>query len=659
MLKNSDNKKFPALRLLALFLAVSGLTAFVLNPSKFSGGGDVARLATCQALVEEGTFCIDNSAGIKTIDKVYIEGKFYGCQTPLMPVCMAIVYWPLHLLGLNFTTHYRFLAWLLTLIFSGGSAAGAALIVGKISLSVSTEMKKAVRNTLLFFFATLFFAYSTILNNHVSAGFLLLLAYYLIVFREQNRNWHFLLAGIAAASAAVTDPPAGIALGLALSAYLLCNKISLPHFLLFVLGGIIPGIVHSFASLSIHNSVFPVNIVPEYFDYPGAWFDEHNLSGVVANTTIPEFAVYTFHSLLGHRGLFLYTPLLLFALWGHIKMIRSPQWRMKSLTALIPAIVVIVFYLWRTQNYGGTCYGNRFFLSITPLLFMGIVILPSRINSKLVKTLFIIAVIISIVFASVGALNPASDEFLGLNSFAANLFHYQSLYFPALSTHSWKILAWLYQDDPNILTFLGEWFFYSQQFSAGEKVLKKSLSQEENAETYYWLGETAYTSDRLDTAVVYLEKALEFASLPRIYSALGYAYSRLDRYEEGNRYIEKYLRLADSLESIAPAVLAKNHLLTYPANGREQALAFLANNYLDLQDTARAAEILAQIDLSPYSFYELSAANLKMMVLRGDTSSAQSLLEKVIASRPAFLEPLKKEKILTEFIASIEKNPGN
>ena len=650
----SNKTQFPVLKLFFLFLAVSGFLNLIIHPSQHSLGGDMARLASCESLVERGTFVIDDAVGISTVDKVIIGGHFYGCQTPFMPLMLALVYYPLHLIGFNFSSHYRFIEWFLTLVFSGGAAAGVSVILGKITLLVSNNYRRSLQTSFIFFFASLYLTYSLTMNNHVFGGFLLTLAFYLTVYQARSKITMF-IAGFALAATVVTDPPAGLAMGLAMFVYLIHTKAPASQIVFFILGGIIPGITHSIANIAISGSVFPVNVKPEYFDYPGSVFNADNLSGVVANTTFAELTSYSFNALFGHRGLFIYTPVLIFAVWGLIRGLKNSGDRSKILTALLPTILVMAFYLWRTKNLGGSSYGMRFFISITPLIFLGFAYLPLRFKKKSVRIIFVFVIIVSLVFSAVGTLCAASDERLGINSFASNLFHHQSLHYPALSDYSWKVLAWLCNNHPDVLTFMGYWSFISGRYDIAETILKYSLTFEESSSTYHWLGELFTTMHMPDTAVVYLEKGFEIEPQPKIYSALGFAYSRLKKYEKGNFYINRYIEIADSIESLAPKALVENHLVVYNSGDRDNALSFLADNYIGLQDTAKAAEILAQIDLPPHSFFTLAAANLKLTVIRGDTSAVQSLLENITASRPAYYDMLKKEDILSEFLTSIEK----
>src|SRR4051794_38630571 len=57
-----------------------------------------SRLDTIVSLVERGTFAL-GSPGYDTIDKVYIDGRYYSHQPPLQAVAGAAIYYPLWRLG--------------------------------------------------------------------------------------------------------------------------------------------------------------------------------------------------------------------------------------------------------------------------------------------------------------------------------------------------------------------------------------------------------------------------------------------------------------------------------------------------------------------------------------------------------------------------------
>ncbi|MBC8276960.1 MAG: tetratricopeptide repeat protein, partial [FCB group bacterium] len=591
---NHHGSVFPAWRLFFLFIITAGIVNALFNPSSHHViGGDLARFATCESLVERGTFIIDESTGIHTVDKVYIGGHFYGCQTPLMPLLMALVYYPFHLAGLNFASHKPLLIWIITLIFAGGSAAGTSILVGKTFHNILNDAKKATTYSLIFFFGTFYFSYSGMLSNHLFSGFLIYLAFYLIIFGGGKLK--MLIAGLAAASAVVTDPPAGIAFGLGLFIFMIQRKEKAASLVFFIAGGLVPGIIHSIANIQISGDVFPVNINPEFFKYPGAIFDETNLSGVVANTTFSEISVYAFHCLLGYRGLFIYTPILIFALWGIFAGFKNKKQRPLALLLLLPAALVIAFYIWRTQNYGGYSYGVRFFIPVIPPLFTGLVFITGRLRPKMPRLLFRTAVVCSVIFALAGTVQPASNEKLGWNSFASNIFHYQSLHFPGLSKYSWRIMAGLNGYDHEVLSFMGEWFFTYRNYQEALSVLNIAHAQKKTGRTHKTLGRINFEQGRYDAARDHFHASLSMDADPGIYKLLGRLYYRSAGFDSSSFYFQRFLAAGDSAEAGAPEPLLKANNVFFRKDERNTILTRLAINSFILGDDEQAESFFEQI----------------------------------------------------------------
>ncbi|MGA2190987.1 MAG: hypothetical protein ABSH33_20915, partial [Steroidobacteraceae bacterium] len=103
----------PAWRL-TLVLALTAIGATHCAPMTWN---DESRMASIQSLVETKSFVIDRTDFVSTGDKVFIGGHFYSDKPPMPALLGALVYGPLHLLGLRLregTTVAYFLVTLLT-----------------------------------------------------------------------------------------------------------------------------------------------------------------------------------------------------------------------------------------------------------------------------------------------------------------------------------------------------------------------------------------------------------------------------------------------------------------------------------------------------------------------------------------------------------------
>lgn len=107
----------------------------------------------------------------------------------------------------------------------------------------------------------------------------------------------------------------------------------------------------------------------DWYDYPKTYWVPERKSGVDKGE--PSYAVYAFHALIGHRGIFSLTPIWIFALSGvWLALKKQPDWRYIHLAAIIVSVVCVAFFLARPledRNYGGVCSGFRWVFWLAPL----------------------------------------------------------------------------------------------------------------------------------------------------------------------------------------------------------------------------------------------------------------------------------------------------
>ena len=112
-------------------------------------------------------------------------------------------------------------------------------------------------------------------------------------------------------------------------------------------------------------------LLPLYFD-PKAY----DFVGTVLNTTVGgtngfyslDFGLrYAYDMLIGQRGLFSFTPMLLFAFIGIGVAIKQRQQRGLALTVLMGSLVFAAYLILRTDNFGGLAWGTRWFVPLVPL----------------------------------------------------------------------------------------------------------------------------------------------------------------------------------------------------------------------------------------------------------------------------------------------------
>jgi len=103
------------------------------------------------------------------------------------------------------------------------------------------------------------------------------------------------------------------------------------------------------------------------------------------------------------RGLFLYSPFVLFSIWGFALAWRSVKWRFWRVLSLA-CVATVFFYSTYTDWPGGWCFGPRYMADIGPLLVLGVVPLLERLERSVVlRKFFFLSLFYSILVHAIGA----------------------------------------------------------------------------------------------------------------------------------------------------------------------------------------------------------------------------------------------------------------
>jgi len=116
-------------------------------------------------------------------------------------------------------------------------------------------------------------------------------------------------------------------------------------------------------------------------------------------------ATYTFHLLLAHHGFFSLTPVFLLAL---VALARTPfyqhsskSWGFLALTSAIVGSVVIVFYIFKSDNYGGFAVGPRWLMWIAPIfLLTAVPVIDGMAKSKTGRLIALLLLIFAVLAAN-------------------------------------------------------------------------------------------------------------------------------------------------------------------------------------------------------------------------------------------------------------------
>ncbi|HTM45862.1 MAG TPA: hypothetical protein VL137_12965 [Polyangiaceae bacterium] len=357
--------------IVTLLIGLSALMVlFHLQDSSLTNANTGSRYATIESIVDYHSYYIDKSQYRNTIDKFQFGDHLLSSKPPALPTYAAGVYWVYEkLTGKTIVSNEGEVVWLVSL-FTGWLAHVVFLIYLYRFCQLLLKRQLAIILCVAAgAFAYLGAAYATALNNHSIGGAMGFVGFY-YAFRIRNqlqvRTRHWIFAGLCLGFLPAVDLPS-LALSGCVSLYLL--SYDWKKTLLLFAPCLLPGLVVQLGlSVLTTGSLMPAYGNAELKTFSGNYFRQIK-SGIDALHE-PKY-VYAFNALIGHHGLFSMTPLFGFSLW---EMIRHWKRRDRYLPELAvvtaTTLAVIVFYLWRTHNYGGWCVGMRWFVPFMPLLLL-------------------------------------------------------------------------------------------------------------------------------------------------------------------------------------------------------------------------------------------------------------------------------------------------
>jgi hypothetical protein len=269
------------------------------------------------------------------------------------------------------------------LIFIGGSASLLVVLFWHAMLRAGASGLLATALAVALGLASPIAPYSIVFTGHVPAALCIFAGFILFLPRRperssesrradvetrrpfvvRNGNVRFLWAGFFISFSANID----LTLAVFIAAFGLWVLLTRWRRLLpYLLGALVP-----FALSALVNYWAAGTIVPLYFD-PKAY----DFVGAVLNTTVGgtngfyswEFGMrYTYDMFVGQRGLFSFTPMLIFAFVGVALAIKQRWQRGLALTLLLGSLVFAAYLILRTDNFGGLAWGTRWFVPLAPL----------------------------------------------------------------------------------------------------------------------------------------------------------------------------------------------------------------------------------------------------------------------------------------------------
>jgi hypothetical protein len=370
---------------------------------------DGSRLATVESILDRHTLTLDESIFCRppadsisrgcpaypmhepdllangTRDKLFIRGHFYSDKPAVPSLLMAGLYGAGEWLGLPGPAERPdVFCRVLTIATSGLAYVFAVLSLyqlgGVIALPGGTRLGWVAS----FALSTVALTYTRHVNNHIMLlgviAALCLQAAHLA--REAGGGtlpWGRLLAlGTLAGLGYNLDLGAGPLLVtglLGLVAYR-CRSVSAAA--VFLLAGA-PWLAAGLAvNYGIGGVWKPMNMVPEYSDWPGGPFSPENLTGFWRHGPL-KLPVYTLALLFGKHGFVTHNPPLLLAIPALAILLRPSRYRPELACALGWCGATWLLYAFLSNNYGGACCSIRWFVPfLAPGYFLLAVYLRER-----------------------------------------------------------------------------------------------------------------------------------------------------------------------------------------------------------------------------------------------------------------------------------------
>ena len=343
----------------------------VLTKTDPESAHEFSRLGTVESLVERGTYQLDDSIFIGTIDKIYRNGHYYSHQPPLLATIQTPVYWVIRQPGLRFNNRGRRISTYLFSLATNGVALALTVVIFANILTLA-GVARQIRDVcaMLLPFGSWLLPYGVVSNSHGISGMLIAALVWLLLLLE----WQ----GIARARLAAL----GAVLGLAVTIELLPLVSFLPLTLIylaarrdvgregmlwFAAGLAGPLLLHAIINIRITGDVIPAGFHHELFRYPGSVFSEESLTGTIKYHSVRDAADYAWESMFAGKGFMTFAPLGLFAL-----IVGLIEWRWWSrargvhLILLGSIVISLAVSLLTTNNFGGEAVGFRHAVYLAP-----------------------------------------------------------------------------------------------------------------------------------------------------------------------------------------------------------------------------------------------------------------------------------------------------
>ncbi|HEX3548891.1 MAG TPA: hypothetical protein VHT53_00840 [Candidatus Elarobacter sp.] len=353
----------------AIFIAAFVLCA-LLTKTHVASWNDGSRFATIDALTAARTFQIDGSPYAARLgDKIRFRGRTYSDKPPLLAVLGTAVAFALEPAGVTLRRHAATAIYLITLLTVGVAFAVGCCYVFAFARLLGFPQRTSAAAAALAGVGTLSLTYAVVLVNHVPSGACVLAGCYHAARGRDGARAHALGAGFAFGLAYAFDASAIL---LAVGGVALLWGAPASRWVLAVLGGIPLVALQVAYNLHVSGSYMPPALNASVWNDPSlplySWSSQ-----VFAVYSPAAYAGFAANLLVGSRGLFTYTPLMLLVAYGVALLWRAGGLRRRLALAITGSTAVFfaaILFLQNdtiSSNFGERRYVDIAFLAGTAL----------------------------------------------------------------------------------------------------------------------------------------------------------------------------------------------------------------------------------------------------------------------------------------------------
>jgi hypothetical protein len=420
------------------------------EPTPFFGSNDRSRWATVRALVDHGTYSIGRrenhtastgyrDTGIVTesdyqsIDRVMdpATGLFYSSKPPLFATLVAGEYWLLkHALGWDIVRDRWPVA--VTILLTWNVLPFAVYLVvlaGVLERWGQTDFGR-VWGFAVAALGTFVGTFQPTLNNHLPGTYCVLFALAPLAGGVEPDRRRLAVSGFFAGLAVTFELPAAALLaGLGLFAAIARGRAAA----WFAVAAAVPILALFACNSAAFGTVVPVyeKFETEWYRYPGShWSRLGTPAGKGIDFIDEPKWLYAWHLLVGHHGWFSLTPAWVVGLVGFWDMLRDRPagWRLRVWSAQLylgVSAVVVGFYVYKTNNYGGNAACARWLIWLTPLWVFAAAAGADRLAaSRWGRRLAVLALAVSAFSAAYPTWNPWRPPWVQQLLFYAGMIDY-------------------------------------------------------------------------------------------------------------------------------------------------------------------------------------------------------------------------------------------